>query len=177
MALIYVKIRVTFGKCFSILLSEGSYLYVGYFPKFIFQNKCLYFVLIDIDIEHDENSGVDMPSSSSSSDSTPPTELKTKGKKKMSVKHVKSVKTVKPVKTRQIRQVFKIEDESLEESILEWMQIEEHDFLWNSQRTEYRFPDKKKAKFAEKEVAINLIHPELNIGGEYNIFKSLFLYF
>ena len=49
------------------------------------------------------------------------------------------------------RQVYRINDQKVEEEILEWMQAEENDFLWNTIRTDYRCPHKKKTKYAEKE--------------------------
>ena len=99
---------------------------------------------------------------SSSSDDCAPPEPQKKVKKTNETESVPKKK--KPV--MKPRQLFKIDDEKLEESILEWMQIEENDFLWNSQRTEYRYPDKKRARFAEKEAAINSIHPDLHLAGE-----------
>lgn len=53
------------------------------------------------------------------------------------------------------RQVYRIDDHLLEENILEWMQQEENDFLWNSIRTDYRCPQKKKTRFGLKEKEIN----------------------
>ena len=85
----------------------------------------------------------------------------------MLAKPAKPAKPAKTVKSPwQIFQVFKIEDEKVEESILEWMQIEENDFLWNSQRTEYMFPDKKKARFMQKTAALNELYPYLKLSGE-----------
>lgn len=53
------------------------------------------------------------------------------------------------------RQVYRIDDHLLEENILEWMQQQENDFLWNSIRTDYRCPQKKKTRFSLKEKEIN----------------------
>ena len=52
------------------------------------------------------------------------------------------------------RQFYKILDQKLEEDLLKWMQAEENDFLWNTMRTDYRSPQKKKTRFAEKEKLI-----------------------
>ena len=63
--------------------------------------------------------------------------------------------------------IFMIEDEKVEESILEWMQTEENDLLWNSQRTQYRFPEKKKAGFVQKATALNELYPYLKLSGNF----------
>ncbi|CAH1779502.1 unnamed protein product [Owenia fusiformis] len=54
------------------------------------------------------------------------------------------------------RKVYKLNDIGIEEDLLEWIQTEENDFLWNTRRTDYRLPDKKRARFQQKEKALNL---------------------
>ena len=50
---------------------------------------------------------------------------------------------------------------------LDYMQTEENDFLWNSQRTEYRFPEKKKARLAQKAAALNELYSYLKLSGNF----------
>ena len=47
--------------------------------------------------------------------------------------------------------------------MLEWMQLEEHDFLCNRQRTEYRYPDEKEGQVRGERCEYQLDPPRTEI--------------